>query len=97
MFYRRITDEYEKFVNLKSVRKYYVNGLLDPVRNGYLSLKNIEATLGEYGYCTIWTKLNGRGMFKIENFKLIDYIRTGERRLLLDGGIKREQMNIQMG
>ena len=79
-----ITDEYEKFVKPKSVRKYYVNGLLDPVRMPLSVLEEYEATLGQYGYAAQFgqnpTPPKG-GMFKIENFKLIDYIPTGERRL----------------
>lgn len=79
-----ITGEYEKFVKPKSVRKYYVNGLLDPVRMPLSVLEEYEATLGQYGYAAQFgqnpTPPKG-GMFKVENFKLIDYIPTGERRL----------------
>ncbi|MFP4046383.1 MAG: hypothetical protein ACLFT4_01330 [Bacteroidales bacterium] len=66
---------YEDQVHPKELKKYYQNGLLDPNRLDWATLKQLEQELGQYAYAgQIGQKPvpPGGGMFKIENFMYID-------------------------
>lgn len=79
-----ILNDYEKCVKPKSVRKYYINGLLDPIRMPLSVLEEYEATLGQYGYAAQFgqnpTPPQG-GMFKVSHFQIIDNIPIGETKI----------------
>jgi predicted phage terminase large subunit-like protein len=65
------TDDYK--VHPNSLRKYYINGLMDPVRFPREVLDEKKLTLGEYGYAAQFGQdpipLSG-GMFKVDRLKV---------------------------
>lgn len=68
-------DDYSKYVFPKELGKYYVNNLLDPKRLNRLILKDLESDLGQYGFAgQIGQNPTppGGGMFKVDNFSIID-------------------------
>lgn len=59
----------------KHLKEFYKDDLLDPVRMPWAVLKDLEADLGQYGYAGQVGQdptPPGGGMFKVENFKIID-------------------------
>ena len=64
-------DNYADKVKPASLKKFYVDGLLDPVRLNREVLKDLEADLGQYSYAgqigQFPTPPSG-GMFKVDNF-----------------------------
>ncbi len=66
---------YGDLVNPPELAQYYVNGLLDPERLDWKVLKDLEADIGQYGYAgQIGQRPTppGGGMFKADNFNIID-------------------------
>ena len=66
---------YRHKLNPPRLAKYYVNGLLDPVRMPWSVLQDMEADLGQYGNAGQMgqdpTPPKG-GMFKVDHFRVID-------------------------
>jgi predicted phage terminase large subunit-like protein len=68
---------YKKFLKPVEFEKYYVDDLLDPVRMPWEVLKEVEERLGQYGYSGQMGQNPvppGGGMFKVDNFQIIDHI-----------------------
>jgi predicted phage terminase large subunit-like protein len=66
---------YKKFLNPPELVKYYKDDLLDPVRLSWKALKEMEADLGQYAFAGQVGQNPvppGGGMFKVENFRIID-------------------------
>jgi len=73
-----IKNGYKEFVNPKELLKMYSDdGLLDPKRLTWESLKELEAILGQYGYAGQVGQNPtppGGGMFKVARMALIDHL-----------------------
>jgi len=68
---------YRKYVKPKEVVENYVDDLLDPKRLSWGVLEELEAELGQYGYAgQIGQNPTppGGGMFKVDNFVVVDSI-----------------------
>lgn len=76
-----ILGEWEQHLKPKSVKKYYINGLLDPVRMPQKVLDEFEETLGQYGYAAQFgqspTPPKG-GMFKVDQIQTVYDIPIGD-------------------
>ena len=92
---RNFADE----VKPPELKEYYEDDLLDPVRMDWVVLKNLEATLGQYGYAgQIGQKPTppGGGMFQVEflsridrmpsSFDIIQMVRYWDKAGTADGG-----------
>lgn len=69
-------DGFEHLVQPPELKQYYVNGLLDPVRMSQKVLEDVRKDLGDYGYAGQIGQNPvppGGGMFKVDNFHIIDY------------------------
>ena len=79
-----ILGEYAQHLKPKSVKKFYINGLLDPVRMPLKILNEFEETLGQYGYAAQFgqspTPPKG-GMFRVEHLTIIDELPVGDKRV----------------
>lgn len=69
-----ISGEYAQYVQPKELAKYYVEGLLDPVRMSHSVIEEYENALGQYGYAAQFgqspTPPSG-GMFQVDRFTFI--------------------------
>jgi predicted phage terminase large subunit-like protein len=68
-------DNFADLVHPPKLKKYYVDGLLDPRRLNRAVLQELQTDLGQYGYAgQIGQKPTppGGGMFKIDMFQIID-------------------------
>ncbi len=66
---------YQKEVSPKECTKYYKNDLFDSTRLTWDVLKDLEADLGQYGYAGQIGQCPtppGGGMFKVDNFEIVD-------------------------
>jgi predicted phage terminase large subunit-like protein len=62
---------------IELIENYSEEGLLDPVRLSTAALKELEADLGQYGYAGQIGQSPtppGGGMFKVDNFQIIDHL-----------------------
>lgn len=67
---------YKKQLKPPELEKFYVDGLLDPVRMPLTVLKEMEADLGQYGYAGQVGQNPvppGGGMFKVEHFHVLNH------------------------
>ena len=67
--------DYGKYVNPPELKDLYVDGLLDPVRMDQNILNTMLADLGQYGFAGQVGQSPtppGGGMFKVDNFHVID-------------------------
>ena len=68
---------YEAQLNPPELKKFYKNGLLDPVRMPWSVLDDMKIDLGQYGYAgQVGQKPTppGGGMFKIEHFHILPFL-----------------------
>jgi len=68
--------DYEKMLKPAELKERYVDDLMDPVRLPWEVLTDLEADLGQYGFAGQVGQNPvppGGGMFKIENFRVMDY------------------------
>jgi predicted phage terminase large subunit-like protein len=68
---------YRSKINPPELEKYYVDGLLDPVRLPWNVLNDLKMDLGQYGYAGQIGQdptPPGGGMFQVENFEIVDEI-----------------------
>lgn len=68
-------NEYEEEVKPKELKKYYKDGLFDPIRMNYNVLEDLKVELGQYGYAgQIGQKPTppGGGMFQVDNISIIE-------------------------
>lgn len=65
---------YGQYVKPEELRRYYIDGYLDPIRLGSDQLKELEADLGQYGYAGQVgqnpTPPKG-GMIKVDHFQIV--------------------------
>ncbi len=67
--------DYGKFLKPREWKKFYINDLMDPRRMSWDVLKHMEADLGQYGFAGQVGQNPtppGGGMFKVDNFIVID-------------------------
>jgi len=72
-----IVNYRDKVSPLELIENYSEEGLLDPVRLSTAALKELEADLGQYGYAGQIGQSPtppGGGMFKVDNFQIIDHL-----------------------
>jgi predicted phage terminase large subunit-like protein len=68
---------YRDKVSPPELIEFYKEDLLDPVRLSWAALKELEADLGQYGYAGQvgqYPTPPGGGMFKVDNFQIIDHL-----------------------
>lgn len=72
---------FDNVVNPPELKEFYIDQLLDVKRMGWGVLHEMEADLGQYGYAGQVGQSPappGGGMFKVENFQIIDAIPSNE-------------------
>lgn len=76
--------EYGENLKPPYLKKYYLGGLLDPVRMNEKVLAKMKAALGQYGYAAQFGQAPtppGGGMFQTQNLQIMDDIPNGTSRV----------------